>query len=102
MTRFPLRPAAAFALGMLVAVGCAKPPPPLVKAAAPDVIVALPVVKGVTDFEDFTGRTEAYKVVDVKPQLTALLDRVHFKDGAYVPEGTPLFELDARFTKAQA
>jgi len=102
MSRFPLRPAAAFALGILVAVGCAKPPPPLVKAAAPDVIVALPVVKGVTDFEDFTGRTEAYKVVDVKPQLTALLDRVHFKDGAYVPEGTPLFDLDARFTKAQA
>lgn len=98
------RAAAAFALGLLaaVAVGCAKPPPPLVKAAAPDVVVELPVVKGVTDFEDFTGRTEAYKVVDVKPQLTALLDRVHFKDGAYLPEGTPLFDLDARFYKAQA
>lgn len=108
MTRLPfpavVRSATAFALGLLaaVALGCAKPPPPLVKAAAPDVVVALPVVKGVTDFEDFTGRTEAYKVVDVKPQLTALLDRVHFKDGAYVPEGTPLFELDGRFYKAQA
>jgi multidrug efflux system membrane fusion protein len=99
-----VRPAAAFTLGLLaaVAVGCAKPPPPLVKASAPDVVVELPVVKGVTDFEDFTGRTEAYKVVDVKPQLTALLDRVHFKDGAFLPEGTPLFDLDARFYKAQA
>ncbi len=101
----PIRRATgALALGLLAvaAAGCAKPAPPLVKAAAPDVFVELPVVRGVTDFEDFTGRTEAYKVVDVKPQLTALLDRVHFKDGAYLPEGTPLFELDARFFKAQA
>jgi multidrug efflux system membrane fusion protein len=109
MTRTPPSPllrraAGAFGLGLLavVAAGCAKPPPPLVKAAAPDVFVELPVVRGVTDYEDFTGRSEAYKVVDVKPQLTALLDRVHFKDGAYVPEGTPLFDLDARFYKAQA
>ncbi len=99
-----LRAAGAFSLGVALAalIGCAKPPPPLVKATAPDVFVELPVVRGVTDYEDFTGRTEAYKVVDVRPQLTALLDRVHFKDGAFVPEGTPLFELDARFYKAQA
>jgi multidrug efflux system membrane fusion protein len=100
-----VRVVGAFTLGLVAAAafgGCAKPPPPLVKAAAPDVFVELPVVRGITDFEDFTGRTEAYKVVDVKPQLTALLDRVHFKDGAYVPEGTPLFDLDARFFKAQA
>jgi multidrug efflux system membrane fusion protein len=89
-------------LSLVLAAGCAKPPPPLVKAAAPDVIVELPVVRGVTDYEDFTGRTEAYRVVDVKPQVTALLDHVHFKDGAFVPAGSPLFDLDDRFFKAQA
>ena len=96
--------AGCFVAGLLAALaaGCAKPPPPLVKAAAPDVFVELPVVRGVTDFEDFTGRTEAFKVVDVKPQVTALLDHVHFKDGAYVAAGDPLFDLDARFYKAQA
>ncbi|HEX4611250.1 MAG TPA: efflux RND transporter periplasmic adaptor subunit [Urbifossiella sp.] len=98
-----LRVVGLFSLGLLVTVtaGCAKPPAPLVKAAPPEVFVEIPVVRSVTDFEDFTGRTEAFKVVDVRPQITALLDRVHFTDGAYVTEGTPLFDLDNRYSKAQ-
>jgi len=88
--------AAATALG-----GCAKPPPAVVKAAPPDVLVELPFGRGVTDYEDFTGRTEAYKVVDIRPQVTGKLKTIHFADGAYVSAGTPLFDIDDEFFRAQ-
>jgi RND family efflux transporter MFP subunit len=88
--------AAAVALG-----GCAKPPPAAVKAAPPDVFVTVPVTRGVTDYEDFTGRTEAYKVVDIRPQVTGALDHIYFTDGAFVNAGAPLFDIDDRFFTAQ-
>lgn len=94
------------ALAVLVAAaaalaGCAKPQPPLVKPAPPDVVVDYPTSRGVTDFEDFTGHTEAYKVVEVRPQVTGLLDRVYFKDGDFVNAGDPLFDIDDDYFQAQ-
>lgn len=74
--------------------GCAKPQPPLNKAAAPDVLVESPVVRGVTDYEDFTGRTEGFRVVDIRPEVTGRLKTVHFKDGDFVTKGVPLFGID--------
>jgi multidrug efflux system membrane fusion protein len=92
-----------FALGLFAAtaVGCAKQPPPTAKAAAPDVFVELPVVRGVTDFEDFTGRTEAFKVVEVRPRVTGAVDAIHFKDGAFVKAGDPLIDIDDELFRAQ-
>lgn len=81
--------------------GCAKPQPPLVKPAAPDVTVEYPVARGVTDFEDFTGHTEAYEAIPVRPQVTGLLDKVYFKDGAFVNAGDRLFDIDATYFQAQ-
>lgn len=81
--------------------GCAKPQPPLVKPAPPDVVVDYPTSRGVTDFEDFTGHTEAYKVVEVRPQVTGLLDKVYFKDGDFVNAGDPLFDIDDDYFQAQ-
>ena len=90
-----------FLAAAAVLAGCAKPQPPLVKAAAPDVTVEYPVARGVTDFEDFTGHTEAYKVVEVRPQVTGLLDKVYFKDGDFVNAGDPLFDIDDTYFHAQ-
>ena len=92
MTYF-LRLALFLALSTLLA-GCAKPPLPAVKAASPDVIVEMPTTRGVTDYEDFTGRTEAYKDVYVRPEITGRLKTVHFRDGEFVTAGAPLFEID--------
>lgn len=98
----PRRAAAvAFLAAAATLAGCAKAPPPAVKAPAPDVVVALPVARGVTDFEDFTGRTEAFKVVEIRPQVTGALKTIHFTDGAFVNAGDPLFGIDDRFFAAQ-
>lgn len=61
-----------------------------------EVLVSVPLVREVTDYEDFTGRTEATKVVDVRSHKTGYLDQIHFKDGDFVKEGELLFEIDPR------
>lgn len=81
--------------------GCARKPPEPAKASTPDVFVAVPTVREVREFEDFTGRAEAYKRVDIRPQITGALERVYFEDGEYVHAGDPLFDIDARMFNAQ-
>jgi RND family efflux transporter MFP subunit len=71
------------------------------KAAAPPpkpekVTVSQPVYDTVTDFEDFTGRTDAVFTVEVRARVTGYLDKVLFKDGDEVKEDDPLFEIDPR------
>ncbi|MBX9580203.1 MAG: efflux RND transporter periplasmic adaptor subunit [Gemmataceae bacterium] len=95
-------PALALFLAAAAALaGCAKPQPPLVKALPPDVVVEYPTARGVTDFEDFTGHTEAYRVVEVRPQVTGLLEKVYFKDGDFVNAGDRLFDIDDDYLQAQ-
>jgi RND family efflux transporter MFP subunit len=52
-------------------------------------------------YEDFTGRTEPFKYVEIRPQVTGELKGVYFKDGDTVREGTVLFEIDRRLYEAQ-
>ncbi|MFO0804064.1 MAG: efflux RND transporter periplasmic adaptor subunit [Gemmataceae bacterium] len=83
-----------FLVASVSLAGCVKPPAPSVKAPDPDVLFEIAESRPVTDYEDFTGRTEAFKVVDVRPEVTGRLKRVHFKDGEFVSAGAPLFEID--------
>jgi RND family efflux transporter MFP subunit len=53
----------------------------------------------VTDYEDFTGRTEAVFTVSVLSRVTGYLEKVHFKDGEEVNEGDLLIEIDPRLYK---
>src|SRR5262249_25151967 len=48
----------------------------------------------VTDYEDFTGRTEAPKYVEIRARVTGHLKALHFDDGADVQQGQLLFEID--------
>jgi len=96
---------AVFTIGLVAAAttlaGCVKPTPPLVKSGVPDVVVERPTVRPVTDYEDFTGRTEAYRAVNIVPQVTGKLTDIHFKDGQFVSAGDPLFDIDEHLFTAQ-
>jgi membrane fusion protein, multidrug efflux system len=70
-------------------------------AKIPEVPVARPVVREVTDHEDFTGRTEASTRVDLKPRVTGYLTTALFKEGDQVKKGDVLFEVDPRPYQAQ-
>lgn len=82
----------------VLVVGCGRRPQPTAPPAnnPPEVIVSQPVVKEITDYEDFTGRTEAVKTVEVRARVTGYLDKVLFKEGTEVKQGDPLFAIDPR------
>lgn len=81
--------------------GCARKTPDPAPPKPQVVTVATPVVRTVTDYEDFTGRTEPYKIVELRSRVTGYLDDVHFKDGDDVVAGEPLFDIDDRTFRAE-
>jgi multidrug efflux system membrane fusion protein len=80
---------------------------------APAVPVSYPVQREVTDYVDFTGRTDAMESVDVRARVTGYLlaappdqEKVkgtgrYFKEGSDVKEGDTLFVIDPAPYKAQ-
>ena len=54
--------------------GGAPPPMP--------VSVSVPVVKEITDYEEFTGRIDAVEKVEIRSRVTGYLDKIHFKSGS--------------------
>ncbi|MEZ0295154.1 MAG: efflux RND transporter periplasmic adaptor subunit [Candidatus Methylacidiphilales bacterium] len=91
--------AALLALTSLTLTGCnesvAQTPP-----AAPVVTIAAAEVKKITEWDEFTGRTEAVEAVDVRPRIAGNITEVKFKAGQLVKKGDPLFVIDPRTYKA--
>src|SRR5262245_3877796 len=76
-----------------------KPPPPTPKPA--EVLVSRPVEQEVTDYEIFTGRTDADKRVELRSRVTGYLEKITFSDGAMVKENDLLFIIDPKPFKAE-
>jgi RND family efflux transporter MFP subunit len=85
-----------------VAAGCGprEASPSSAAPRPPDVVVSRPVVKQITDYNDFTGRTEAVASVEVRARVTGYLEKVLFKEGDDVKKGQPLFDVDPRVYQA--
>jgi RND family efflux transporter MFP subunit len=84
-----------------LAAGCHKQPIPMGSMDPPKVVVSPAVVHEVTDYEEFTGRTDAVKTVEVRAMVSGYLDKIHFKDGSLVRQGDLLFEIDPRPFRAE-
>jgi RND family efflux transporter MFP subunit len=76
--------------------GCAQDAAPAVVPPPPEVTVALPIRKDVTEFVEFTGRVETPKSVEIRPRVSGYLTEIHFADGQEVAEGALLFQIDKR------
>lgn len=63
--------------------------------------VSHPVQRDVTDYVDFTGRTDSVQSVDIRARVTGYLISRPFKDGTDVKKGDLLFEIDPRPYQAQ-
>jgi multidrug efflux system membrane fusion protein len=83
------------------AVGCAGRAPQAPTAESPAVPVSKPVSRQVTEYVDFTGRTDAVEAVDVRARVTGYLVRMPFQEGKEVKKGDLLFEIDPRPYQAQ-
>lgn len=66
-------------------------------AAAPSPVdVATVANQPIVDWHDYSGRLEAVDRVEIRPQVSGTITAVHFKDGALVAKGAPLFTIDPR------
>ncbi|MEJ5276916.1 MAG: efflux RND transporter periplasmic adaptor subunit [Thermogemmata sp.] len=93
--------AAGLAAALLLSLGCARPAVEPAPTPPPVVTVAQPQVHVLCDYEDFTGRTEPYRLVEIRARVTGYLERVYFQDGQDVEAGAPLFQIDASIYKAE-
>src|SRR5262245_5952496 len=89
--------------GLLLSAGCTwnQPAADGQKKPPPEVLVGEPVVRQVKDYEDFTGRTEAFQRVDIRARVTGYLEKTHFTEGALVEEDDLLFQIDPRPYQAE-
>jgi len=82
----------ALAAALLLA-GCGKDasgPPPL-----PEVSVVTLKPRAVAITDQLPGRTTAYRVAEVRPQVTGVVQRRLFTEGTEVKAGQQLFQIDA-------
>jgi multidrug efflux system membrane fusion protein len=86
---------------LAAAVGCEVNATKVAPGDAPVVPVSQPIPREVTDYVDFTGRTEAVYSVDIRPRVTGYLVDMPFREGAEVKAGDLLFVVDPRPYKAQ-
>ncbi len=86
-------PAMALALFL---VACGEPaqqqagPPP----GPPEVGVATVQAKPVQVSTELPGRTSAFRVAEVRPQVGGIVQKRLFQEGALVKEGDPLYQID--------
>ncbi len=80
------------------AVFAAEPapaPPP------PAVTVAQPVLKKITEWDEYTGRFVAQQRVEVRARVSGYLEAVHLAEGQQVEQGELLFVIDRRPFEAE-
>src|SRR5262245_40650189 len=78
-------------------------PSPAAAPTAPLVTVAAPLQQTINQWDDYVGRFEASRSVEVRPRVSGQVVAVHFTDGAIVRQGQLLFTIDPRpFTAALA
>lgn len=94
------------AIGLMFALaGCSKPQ----ATDAGPLIVGTYTVKAqaVTLTTEIPGRTNAWRVADVRPQVSGIIQKRLFTEGSDVKQGQPLYQIDPRpfqaaLDKAQA
>ena len=76
--------------------GCNNQQPAAHGPPAPEVTVSKPEQKDVVNWNEFTGRTTAVKLVTVTPRVSGYIVDIPFKEGDLVHKGDLLFQIDPR------
>ena len=92
-----IKSAGAFALVCATAfvAGCNQQPPAAPKAQAPEVQVYVVKSEPLPITTELPGRTAAYQVAEVRPQVSGIIQKRLFVEGANVTAGTSLYQIDA-------
>ncbi len=87
---------AAVLLGSLLLAACEQSQDGLAAPLPPQVTVANPLLKPISDWDTYVGQFEARQQVSVRPRVTGYLVEILFQDGQLVAQGDLLFRIDAR------
>lgn len=89
--------------GLMLAglAGCRRGPSQVAAIETPVIPVSKPVEREVTDFVDYTGRTNSKNNVIIVARATGYLVKIPFKEGADVKKDDLLFEIDPKPYQAQ-
>lgn len=71
-------------------------PTPAATPPAPMVTVATPIEQAVNQWDDYVGRFEPSRSVEVRPRVSGQIVGIHFRDGQIVQRGQLLFTVDPR------
>jgi RND family efflux transporter MFP subunit len=71
-------------------------PSPAAAPPMPMVTVAAPIERQINQWDDYVGRFEASRSVEVRPRVSGQVIGVHFTDGQIVQKGQLLFTIDPR------
>lgn len=80
----------------LILVSCDPIKPPLKETPATPVTATLPVVRDLPIYVDAIGTLESSFFVEVRPQVSGIVEKIYVQEGDWVTEGQPLFALDSR------
>lgn len=83
----------AIALAWFLLRGGAAPAPQM---PVPVVTVAAPLQREIVEWDEYIGRFEASRSVELRPRVSGEVTAVHFRDGQFVNRGQPLFTIDPR------
>src|SRR5438132_2041926 len=75
---------------------CNNQQPPTRGLPPAEVTVSKPEQKEVVNWNEFTGRTAAIKLVRVTPRVSGYIIDIPFKEGDIVHKGDLLFQIDPR------
>jgi membrane fusion protein (multidrug efflux system) len=92
MTKNPLI-VPAFGLALLLAA-CGGNAPPPAAGAAPEVGVITLAPRTVELTTELPGRTSAFRIAEVRPQVEGIIKKRLFTEGSQVAAGQPLYEID--------
>ena len=81
--------------------GCRPKTREIGAAEVPVLPVSHPIERVITDYVDFTGRTDAVQSVNIIARVTGYLVQMPFQEGAEVKAGDLLFVIDPRPYQAQ-
>ncbi|TLG79310.1 efflux RND transporter periplasmic adaptor subunit [Methylocystis sp. B8] len=74
----------------------AQPSGARAEGPTPEVVVSRPLAKTIPHWEEYTGRFEALKQVEVRARVSGTLEKINFTDGQFVKADDVLFVIDQR------
>ncbi|HEX8874579.1 MAG TPA: efflux RND transporter periplasmic adaptor subunit [Nitrosospira sp.] len=81
-------------LFLILLAGCTQKAPKGPTQPVPEVEVITVAAQTVPDEPEFIGRTEAFRPVEIRPQVTGIIQKVFFTEGRNIRKGDKLYLID--------